>query len=90
MRRWNGSVKTDEIVVYQDAHRDRMGDCEWLPEPGDVCLAGQKTGDCFYEYTAFRNGVKVGTFSAYQFGTPTDEYEIVLVKKADLAARTPA
>ena len=83
-RGWGGDARAGDLVEYKAEHRDRMGHCDWLPEPGDLCVVGTLSGDCFYKYTAFRDGVQVGTFGAYQFGEPSTEYRVkMVIEKVD-------
>lgn len=72
-RSWGGNAQTGKIYEYRAEHKDRMGNCDWLPEPGDMCICMEHAGDWFYYYVALRKQPsgqwkRVGKFGAYQFG----------------------
>ena len=66
---------TNGIIYRYDHDRDkcRMGNCEWLPKDGDLCLCIGHSGDYFHDYVVLIKSedgrmVKSGEFSAYSFG----------------------
>lgn len=61
------------MFVYHGAHINQMGNCDWLPEPGDLCIRVADAGDHFHHYVAVRKTKgrkyrRVGKFGAYEFG----------------------
>jgi len=69
-----------QLFAYRDRDENRMGSCDWLPEPGDVCARLEKNGDGFHNYAALRKtdkGVWVlaGRFGAYSFGKQVGEID---------------
>ena len=70
-----GTGATNGIIYRYDHARDkcRIGNCEWLPEDGDLCLCVGHSGDYFHDYIALRKYgdgkmIKFGEFGAYPFG----------------------
>lgn len=74
-RRWNPGNKKKHIYRYvHDLHKNRIGNCNWKPMDGDLCLCIDHTGDCFNDYLVIRKQsdgryMGVGEFGAYAFGT---------------------
>lgn len=70
---WRDPATKQGVYRYTAEDRHRMGNCSWLPEPGDLCVCEKLVGDCFYQYVALRSCGegkcrRVGRFSAYVFG----------------------
>ncbi len=79
--KWNKGNNKRRVYLYSDAdHKDRMGNCDWLPEDGDLCVCIEPAGDCFDNYVAMRKQTdgsftKVGRFGAYAFGESCGELQ---------------
>ena len=70
---WGGRGGHQNVYRYADEHKHRMGNCDWLPENGDLCVRSEDAGDHFHTYVAIRQRgdgmwVKCGKFGAYEFG----------------------
>jgi hypothetical protein len=77
---WRAPATLRGVYRYAAEHRERMGNCEWLPSEGDLCVIEALSGDCFYDYLALRRVAdgpdagkykRVGRFGAYVFGERT-------------------
>lgn len=69
-----------QLFAYRDSDKNRMGECDWLPDPGDVCARLEKNGDGFHNYAALRKTDKglwvlAGHFGAYSFGKQAGEID---------------
>ena len=72
---WGGRGGTRNVYPYSDGYRHRLGDCEFLPRDGDLCIRTGDAGDFCHSYVAVRRRddgkyVAAGKFGAYTFGEP--------------------
>lgn len=70
---WGCPGGIGNVYLFTDADQLRVGNCDWRPSPGDLCVRIQHSGDCFHDYVALRKRrdgryKRVGSFSAYAFG----------------------
>ena len=77
-RQWGQGTIIGQLYKYRYIDKNRIGNSEWLPSNGDICLAMEHAGDFFYHYVALRkqeNGqyIRVGKFGGYIFGAEIGE-----------------
>ena len=70
---WGAGNIERGVYVYNREEKNRIGNCEFRPVDGDVCVCTRWTGDCFDDYIIVRKNAnnkwqKVGEFGAYFFG----------------------
>ena len=74
MNNWRTGNTIQGVYEYRPEHTGRLGNINWMPKSGDMCVCVAHSGDCFNNYVAMRKNddgkfVMVGEFGAYFFGT---------------------